>query len=276
MGSNPWPRGTWCRCSQCPRKVQDILSDGIAGPTAWCQDGLHCWNTESAAAVYRCRDCSLVSCNVPHCELCDELFQRIVEIHGITIIFKFIIIVTMGYGSKRGGRGGKGQRGGKSRRPVHEPEYVHDRRQGDDESSDDGSGSSSESSGEEEAFVRKRGGQSATVGMLPPSDSETESDEEPVVGRGRARNVVPGDLPPMSSDEDDEEEEDVGRPLPVMKNRRELEEERKMEEELAKLSMIREKREKQRQERIKAEGWDRFAPLTDDNHPPGTTKPSQL
>ena len=114
--------------------------------------------------------------------------------------------------------------------------------------------------------------------MLPPSDSDSEDDDEPVVGRGRAKNVMPGDLPPMSSDEEEEEdeEEDVGKPLPVMKNRRELEEERKMEEEMAKLRLIREKREKQRLERIKAEGWDRFAPLTDDNHPPGTAKPSDL
>lgn len=110
--------------------------------------------------------------------------------------------------------------------------------------------------------------------MLPPSDSETESDDDAMAGQTKGRKVLPGDLPPMSSDE--EEEEDVGRPLPVMKNRRELEEERKMEEEMAKLQLIREKREKQRQERIKAEGWDRFAPLTDDNHPPGTAKPSQL
>jgi hypothetical protein len=61
-----------------------------------------------------------------------------------------------------------------------------------------------------------------------------------------------------------------------MKNRKELEQEREMAEQMAKLKIIREKREQQRLDRIKAEGWDRFAPLTDDNYPPGTTKPSLL
>ncbi len=49
-----------------------------------------------------------------------------------------------------------------------------------------------------------------------------------------------------------------------------------MAEQMAKLKLVKERREQQRLERIKAEGWDRFAPLTDDNHPPGTAPPSKL
>lgn len=125
--------------------------------------------------------------------------------------------------------------------------------------------------------ARRRGGQSDRVGMLPPSDSDdySSSDEDDRGGRqARGRTVLPGDLPPMSSDEEDEDEPRA--PQPVQKNRRELEEERKMQEEMDRLRLIREKREKQRLQRIQEEGWDRFAPLTDDNHPPGTAPPSQL
>ena len=63
---------------------------------------------------------------------------------------------------------------------------------------------------------------------------------------------------------------------PAMKTRQQLIEEREMAEQMAKLKLVKERREQQRLERIKAEGWDRFAPLTDDNHPPGTAPPSKL
>lgn len=38
--------------------------------------------------------------------------------------------------------------------------------------------------------------------------------------------------------------------------------------DMERLKLAREKREQQRQERIKKEGWDRFAPVTSQNKPP--------
>eukprot|EP00889_Picochlorum_renovo_P002901 jgi/Picre1/29931/NNA_005309.t1 len=160
----------------------------------------------------------------------------------------------MGYRGGSRGRGRKGRGGGGSRRdrPVHEPEYIENR-DGSSSSVGDESDTSS-SSGEAFGVARRRG--------------------RARWGQARGRAVLPGDLPPMSSDEEDEDEPRA--PQPVQKNRRELEEERKMQEEMDRLRLIREKREKQRLQRIEEEGWDRFAPLTDDNHPPGTAPPSQL
>jgi len=86
-----------------------------------------------------------------------------------------------------------------------------------------------------------------------------------------------GDLPPNSSDEESSDDEsDIQRPMPQMKTRQQLIEEREMAEQMAKLKLVKERREQQRLDRIKAEGWDRFAPLTGDNYPPGTTKPSLM
>lgn len=39
--------------------------------------------------------------------------------------------------------------------------------------------------------------------------------------------------------------------------------------DMERLAMIKSKREEERQDRIKKEGWDRFAPVTKDNHAPG-------
>lgn len=38
--------------------------------------------------------------------------------------------------------------------------------------------------------------------------------------------------------------------------------------DLERLQLIKEKRERERQDRIQKEGWDRFAPVTDANKPP--------
>lgn len=39
--------------------------------------------------------------------------------------------------------------------------------------------------------------------------------------------------------------------------------------DMARLELIRKKREDERQKRIAAEGWDRFAPVSETNKPPG-------
>ncbi len=111
---------------------------------------------------------------------------------------------------------------------------------------------------------------------MPPSESSDESSGDE--GGKPSRRPVPGELPPNSSDEEEssDDDSDIQRPLPAMKTRQQLIEEREMAEQMAKLKLVKERREQQRLERIKAEGWDRFAPLTDDNHPPGTAPPSQL
>jgi hypothetical protein len=43
--------------------------------------------------------------------------------------------------------------------------------------------------------------------------------------------------------------------------------------DLERLKLIKERREQQRLERIKLEGWDRFAPISDTNKPPDNRPP---
>ena len=181
---------------------------------------------------------------------------------------------SMGYGGKRGGRGGRGRGGGRSGEDQPNRRW----RKGDDSDSDssessDSSDSSSASGGEEPRVLEIQRG---AAGAMPPSESSDESSGDE--GGKPSRRPVPGELPPNSSDEEEssDDDSDIQRPLPAMKTRQQLIEEREMAEQMAKLKLVKERREQQRLERIKAEGWDRFAPLTDDNHPPGTAPPSQL
>lgn len=124
------------------------------------------------------------------------------------------------------------------------------------------------------------GGQAPTVGMMPPSESDsydTSSDEEEV-----KRRPIPGELPPnsSSSNSSSEDEGEARQPAlrqePVRLSRKEIEEREKMQEDMERLRLARERREAQRLERIEQEGWDRFAPLSDTNYPPGTVPPSKL
>lgn len=42
-----------------------------------------------------------------------------------------------------------------------------------------------------------------------------------------------------------------------------------MRKDIERLQMIKDRREKERQARIAKEGWDRFAPVSETNKPPG-------
>ncbi|KAK9839327.1 hypothetical protein WJX81_008209 [Elliptochloris bilobata] len=122
------------------------------------------------------------------------------------------------------------------------------------------------------------GTQSATAGMLPPSDSD--EDDEPVPAKKAGQPATAGMLPPSSSDEDDSssEEEDEEKPKPrtlqpavVSSKPKKGEEEIDPEQarkDLERLELTRKKREDDRLKRIRDEGWDRFAPVTDTNKPP--------
>jgi hypothetical protein len=90
---------------------------------------------------------------------------------------------------------------------------------------------------------------------------------------------VPGELPPNSSDEDEssssEDDSDI-RPqsksaAPAQQRRRPKDDEPDPEQvakDMERLKLMKEKREKQRLERIEKEGWDRFSPLSATNKPP--------
>ena len=112
---------------------------------------------------------------------------------------------------------------------------------------------------------------------LPPSDSETESEGE---GGSEAVNRVGrvGELPPNSSDEDgsgseEESSEEDEPPMPQRGGgggggRKQREEAAAMSADMERLRLIRERRAQQAKERIEAEGFDRFAPISDGNRPP--------
>uniref|UniRef100_A0A061R185 Uncharacterized protein n=1 Tax=Tetraselmis sp. GSL018 TaxID=582737 RepID=A0A061R185_9CHLO len=94
---------------------------------------------------------------------------------------------------------------------------------------------------------RVRRGQNANVGLLPPSDSEDSgSEEEEILPYGVSNE------PPKRSKADQDEPD----PEQVHKD-------------MERLRLIKEKREKDRLERIAKEGWDRFAPISETNKPPG-------
>ena len=135
-------------------------------------------------------------------------------------------------------------------------------------------------------IIYNAGGQAATVGMLPPSDSEdyTDSDdEEAPVGQ----NPRMGELPPSSSEEedssDDEDKEEKksrrpakpGKPAVPDEPRRKKDEvdPEQMRVDMEKLELVKKRREEQRLKRIAEEGWDRFAPISETNKPPGSVLP---
>ncbi len=121
------------------------------------------------------------------------------------------------------------------------------------------------------------------MGMLPPSDSDSDSGAEEAP-RGQNPNL--GLLPPSDSDSDSDGEgggKEAGadgeakpkkapKPLVAEAPRRKKEEEEVDPEQaridLERLELVRQKREDQRLARIAAEGWDRFAPLSETNKPP--------
>uniref|UniRef100_A0A7R9YRY0 Uncharacterized protein n=1 Tax=Chlamydomonas euryale TaxID=1486919 RepID=A0A7R9YRY0_9CHLO len=125
-------------------------------------------------------------------------------------------------------------------------------------------------------------GQNPNAGMLPPSDSEEEEDggDVPVAPAAPAntQRATAGMLPPNSSDDDDDDSEssDDGPAndyLSAPRPKKQVEKEEKSAEEIAadmeRLALIRKRREDDRLKRIATEGWDRYAPLSETNHPPG-------
>ena len=128
----------------------------------------------------------------------------------------------------------------------------------------DDSESSDEEEGEPIAAPPRRG--------LPPSDSESDSESDGAVNRvGRV-----GELPPNSSDEGSESDgsssEEDEPPMPQRGGagggRKAREEAAAATADMERLRLIRERRAQQAKERIEAEGFDRFAPISDSNRPP--------
>ena len=113
---------------------------------------------------------------------------------------------------------------------------------------------SDEASGSEGGGGAAAGGlQNARAGLMPPSDSESGSDAEG--GEERAAkpataHTAPAAAPPPARRKEDEPDPETVR------------------EDMERLNLARQRREDQRLARIAAEGWDRFAPLSDDNRPP--------
>ncbi|KAL1528573.1 hypothetical protein AB1Y20_009914 [Prymnesium parvum] len=129
---------------------------------------------------------------------------------------------------------------------------------------------------------RGLGNQSSTAGMMPPSDSSEEDSEEEVVPK---QNAKAGMMPPSDSEEEQEEEPRAKGKAPkapelTRKEREQLEAQKAPEldpEQIAadmeKLALVRKRRAEQAAKRIAADGWDRYAPLSESNHPPGTAWP---
>lgn len=164
-----------------------------------------------------------------------------------------------------------------------------------------GRGEEDESSSEEEYEVqRSLGGQAATAGMLPPSDSEEEDEgakgdkgeegkakkeakeAKKKLSGGQDKNA--GKMPPSGSedededDDDDDDEESDEAPLPDYLTQPSAPRKKKGDEEpdpeqirkdIERLEMIKQRREQDRLKRIKDEGWDRYAPISETNKPPG-------
>ncbi|GIL77079.1 hypothetical protein Vretimale_3142 [Volvox reticuliferus] len=149
-------------------------------------------------------------------------------------------------------------------------------------------GAAEEDGSDEEEYEHQQrglGGQRANVGMLPPSDSEDEEGEEPASkdaassSQPSGQNKNAGKMPSSSSEaEDDDSDSDDDptpeylRTAPTARKKEPVAEPRSEEQvrkDLERLELIRKKREEDRQKRIAEEGWDRFAPISDTNRPPG-------
>jgi hypothetical protein len=83
---------------------------------------------------------------------------------------------------------------------------------------------------------------------------------------------APGELPPNSSDEEESSSDESDEPAPAPPRRKKDADASVGAEQTAKdmerLRLAKAAREEQRQKRIAAEGWDRFAPVTATNKPP--------
>lgn len=156
-------------------------------------------------------------------------------------------------------------------------------------------GGEEEDSSEEEEYEQPRGlgAQRSNVGMLPPSDSDEDEGEEggekpakdsskpagSSAKGGQSKNA--GKLPPSGSEDeedDDSEEESSEEPLneylssSAPRKKKEVEEEpdpAQIAKDMERLALIKRKREEDRLKRIADEGWDRFAPVSETNKPPG-------
>lgn len=167
-----------------------------------------------------------------------------------------------------------------------------------------GKGKGHEDSDEEEPV--RLGGQSSNVGMLPPSDSEEEEEEEEhgdkpaapatsasgAAPSGTAASAKQAPAQPASkskkADEDDEDDDDEdddddddddgapvqeylrAAPAPKKKAQPEERDPEQIRKELERLELVRKKREQDRLKRIADEGWDRYAPVSETNKPPGS------
>lgn len=133
---------------------------------------------------------------------------------------------------------------------------------------------------EAEFLAQRRGpvGQSSNVGMLPPSDSEDEEGEEgstrpAAAAAPKGQPKTAGLMPPSDSEDDDDDdsadEPEYFKAAPKKKEAPDAPDPEQIRKDLERLELIRKKREDDRKKRIDADGWDRFAPVTETNKPPG-------
>eukprot|EP00882_Tetradesmus_deserticola_P005202 GHRQ01005479.1.p2 GENE.GHRQ01005479.1~~GHRQ01005479.1.p2 ORF type:complete len:175 (+),score=72.59 GHRQ01005479.1:193-717(+) len=156
-----------------------------------------------------------------------------------------------------------------------------------------GRGKEDEDSEEEIEPQRGLGGQRSNVGMLPPSDSGDEDEgeegkaaskqkqEEKASNSKAGQSKTAGKLPASGSEDEDEDEDDESEeesseePLneylaSAPRKKKVVEEEpdpEQIRKDMERLEMIKKKREDDRLKRIRDEGWDRFAPISDTNKP---------
>lgn len=89
--------------------------------------------------------------------------------------------------------------------------------------------------------------QAPTAGLMPPSDSEDEEEGGPAK--------------PKAADKDEGEPSNA---TPQLTRK----EQKALAADMERLALVRQRREEERQARIKAEGWDRFSPVSETNKPP--------
>lgn len=152
-----------------------------------------------------------------------------------------------------------------------------------------------ESSDEEEEEELVPVQQNANAGMMPPSDDseEEETDDEEEEEKGPVATAaemaafikskgLEGELKAWLKARAASAKK--GKPMPGYElskaeaAKKKAEEEESSEEEIdpkvqQRLEEVKKRREKQRQDRIAADGWDRMMPMTADNHPPGMQWP---
>lgn len=172
-----------------------------------------------------------------------------------------------------------------------------------------GPGEEEEDGSEEEANFkpsnRGLGGQSSNVGMLPPSDDDEEEEEDggekkeekpkPAAGSSSAGRAAPARKPADDDDDDDDDDDEdddddseesddapvndyLTAPRQPKKQETVERDAETIRKDLERLELIRKRREDDRLQRIAKEGWDRFAPVSETNKPPGsvpTDHPSQ-